>query len=155
MPGATSGGDTLSNAIAADNALVTKPTTFQVIWGAKRYRQQAISNGQLTNAQKEMQGIEVYREGAGQAPSADTTRQHAATEAAELVERAQEEAAAVEAATAAEAEKQRQEWERRGAEAAAAAATMVEHARAESAGLSQAAAQERQAGRQRWPRWRR
>ena len=63
------------NAILADNALVTKPTTFQVIWGAKRYRQQAISNGQLTNAQKEMQGIEVYREGAGQAPSADTTRQ--------------------------------------------------------------------------------
>ena len=64
----------MANAVKADAALVTKPTTFQVIWGAKRYPQQEIKNGEITKSQKEMQGIEVYREGAGQAPSADTTR---------------------------------------------------------------------------------
>ena len=66
--------DNAAGAYAADNALVSKPTTFQVIWGAKKYPQNEVKNAELTYHQKMMQGIEVYREGAGQAPSADTTR---------------------------------------------------------------------------------
>ena len=46
VPG-TTGAHTLAQAIAADAALVVKPTTFQVIWGAKRYRQQEIKNAQF------------------------------------------------------------------------------------------------------------
>ena len=42
--------------------------------GCEKYPQNEIKNGELTYHQKMMQGIEVYREGAGQAPSADTTR---------------------------------------------------------------------------------
>ena len=45
-----------------------------MIWGAKKYPQNEVKNAELTYHQKMMQGIEVYREGAGQAPSADTTR---------------------------------------------------------------------------------
>ena len=66
--------DDTASAHKADNALVDKPTTFQVIWGAKKYPQNEVKNAELTYHQKMMQGIEVYREGVGQAPSADTTR---------------------------------------------------------------------------------
>ena len=37
----------LTAALAADNALMQTPTTFQVVWGAKRYPQQEAKGGEL------------------------------------------------------------------------------------------------------------
>ena len=64
----------IAAAIAADNALMQTPTTFQVIWGAKRYPQQEARGGELITMQKKAQGLTSYREGAGQAESDPTIR---------------------------------------------------------------------------------
>ena len=50
------------------------PTTFQIIWGAKRYPQQEAKGGELITMQKYAQGLTSYREGAGQAESDPTIR---------------------------------------------------------------------------------
>ncbi len=60
-----------ANAPASDNAVVTaahNPPGHLVL---EKYPQNEIRNGELTYHQQMMQGIEVCREGAGQAPSAD------------------------------------------------------------------------------------
>ena len=65
----------LTAAIAADNALMQNPTTFQVIWSAKGIPpQQEAKGGELITMQKYAQGLTSYREGAGQAESENTIR---------------------------------------------------------------------------------
>ena len=59
---------------AADNALLLNPTRFNILWGAKRFPNAPASDGELQHYQAEALGLSSYREGAGQAESADTTR---------------------------------------------------------------------------------
>jgi len=59
---------------AADNALLLNPTRFNILWGAKRFPNAPASDGELQHYQAESLGISSYREGAGQAESAETTR---------------------------------------------------------------------------------
>ena len=59
---------------AGDNALVLNPTRFNILWGAKRFPNAPASDGELQHYAAESLGISSYREGAGQAESADTVR---------------------------------------------------------------------------------
>ena len=58
----------------ADNALMSQPTKFTIHWGAARYPQNGMVEGEGQHYQAESLGISSYREGAGNAESADTTR---------------------------------------------------------------------------------
>ena len=69
MPFATQAENTL-----ADIALMQQPTKFTIYWGAARYPQNGMIEGEGQHYQAESLGISSYREGAGNAESADTTR---------------------------------------------------------------------------------
>ena len=58
----------------ADNALMSQPTKFTIHWGAARYPQNGMVEGEGQHYQAESLGLSSYREGAGNAESADTTR---------------------------------------------------------------------------------
>ena len=60
--------------LTADKALADNPTTFQVIWGAKKYPETEIKDGELTYHEKQALGTTSYREGFGQAESHNLTK---------------------------------------------------------------------------------
>ena len=64
-------------AIAADNALMLNPTTFQVIWGAKRYPQNELKNAETVMQAKLAAGIaQFYAYCAEDRVMAGTCREH-------------------------------------------------------------------------------
>ena len=65
---------TNAQAYALDNQLASKPTSFLVQFGAKRYPSVEISNAETVMQAKNAAGITTFREGMGQMESASTTR---------------------------------------------------------------------------------
>jgi len=71
---ATTAALTLGQCIPLDKALMDNPTTFQLIWGSKKYPEQEIKGGELVMHEKHALGTTSYREGFGQSESQDLTK---------------------------------------------------------------------------------